>query len=326
MDGRDHSRAAVILCALIALAPYGLSQTGRGEGRIKGKVQAEDGTLLPKASVKATSLVYQDVVFETRSNEKGEWDILGLGTGMWRVEARADGYFGAAQDVSVKQLERNPEILFSLKKLGQTDMPTIQDASSFVLFEQGNQLFSEKKYDEAIAAYGQFAQANPKAYQVHFNIGNALKEKGDLVQARGEYELVMAGIKGEPGEMIGNELAAKTLAALGETYVKEDNMEEAQKYFRNSIEIFPKDESLAYNVGEIYFSKGGIDEAISYFEIASRIKPDWAKPYIKLGYAYLNKGEMGKAKDNLKKFLELEPESPEAPTVRNIIDFIDKQK
>ena len=326
MDGLKHSKAAAILCALLALASYGLSQAGRGEGRINGKVQAEDGTPLPKAFIKAASLVHQGAIFETRSNEKGEWVILGLGTGMWRVEAKAEGYYPAAQDVSVKQLERNPEILFSLKELGQTDLPTIQDASSLVLFEQGNQSFSEKKYDEAIAAYGQFLQANPKAYQVHFNIGNALKEKGDLARAREEYELVMAGVKGEPGEMSGNELAAKTQAALGETYVKEDNMEEAQKHFKSSIEIFPKDESLAYNVGEIYFSKGGIDEAISYFEIASRIKPDWAKPYIKLGYAYLNKGEMGKAKDNLKKFLELEPESPEAPTVKNIIDFIDKQK
>ncbi len=326
MDIRKLSRTGIILCALLVLAPHGFSQTGRGEGRLNGKVQAEDGAPLPQASIKVVSLVHQDVAFETQSNEKGEWKILGLGTGMWRVEARAEGYAGAAQDVNVKQLERNPEVFLTLKKLGQTDMPTIQDSSSLALFEQGNQLFAEKKYDEAIAAYGQFLQANPKAYQVHFNVGNALKEKGDLAGARGEYEQVMAGIKGEPAEMSGNELAAKTLAALGETYVKEDNMEEAQKYFKNSIEIFPEDESLAYNVGEIYFSKGGIAEAISYFEIASRIKPDWAKPYIKLGYAYLNKGEMGKARENLKKFLDLEPESPEAPTVKNIIDFIDKQK
>jgi tetratricopeptide (TPR) repeat protein len=319
-------KASIAILILLVITQYGLSQAGRGEGRIKGKIQTEDGTPLQKAAVKAMSLIYQAVVLETQSDEKGEWVILGLGTGMWRVEATAKGCYRASRDVNVKQLERNPEINFTLKKLEQADMPTIQDASSLVFFEQGNQFYSEKKYDEAISSYRQFLQANPKAYQVYFNIGNACKEKGDLEKAREEYELVMAGIKGESGDMSGNELAAKTLAALGETYLKEDNMEEAQKYFKNSIEIFPKDESLAYNVGEIYFFKGRIDEAISYFEVASRIKPDWGKPYIKLGYAYLNKGDLGKAKENLTKFLELEPESPEAPTVKNIIDFIDKQK
>lgn len=325
MERLNLIKASVAILVLLVINQYGLSQ-GRGQGRITGKIQAEDGTPLQKAAVKAMSLVEQGTVFETQSDEKGEWVILGLGTGKWRVEARAEGYYGASQDVNVKQLERNPEINFTLKKLAQSDMPTIQDPASFVFFEQGNQFFSEKKYDEAISCYRQFLQGNPKAYQIHFNIGNACKEKGDLEQAREEYELVMAGIKEGSADMSGNELAAKTLAALGETYLKEDNIEEAQQYFKNSIEIFPKDESLAYNVGEIYFSKGRIDEAISYFEVALRIKPDWGKPYLKLGYAYLNKGDMVKAKENLTKFLELEPESPEAPTVKNIIEFIDKQK
>lgn len=318
-------KASIAILVLLVITQNGLSQ-GHGQGRITGKIQAEDGTPLQKVAIKATSLVYQGTVFETQSDEKGEWVILGLGTGMWRVEARAQGYYGASQDVNVKQLERNPEINFTLKKLDRSDLPTIQDPASFVFFEQGNEFFSEKKYDDAISSYEQFLQANPKAHQVHFNIGNAYKEKGDLEKAREEYERVLAGIKEGSADMSGNELAAKTLAALGETYLKEDNLEEAQKYFKNSIEIFPKDESLAYNVGEIYFFKGRIDEAISYFEIALRIKSDWGKPCLKLGYAYLNKGDMVKAKESLTKFLELEPDSPEAQTAKNIIEFIDKQK
>ncbi len=326
MERLNLSRASVIILAVLAVTVSGLSQAGRGEGRITGKVLAEDGQPIAKAAIKAVSLGSDGVALETQSNEKGEWVILGLGTGMWRVEVRAEGFPGAFQDVNVRQLERNPDINFTLKKLAPSELPTIQDASSFVVFEQGNQFFAEKKYDEAISSYLQFLQANPKAYQVHFNIGNAHKEKGEMDKARAEYDQVMTAIKTESANLSGNELAAKTLAALGETYLKEDNLEEAQKYFKNSVEIFPKDESLAYNVGEIYFSKGRIDEALSYFEMAAGIKPTWGKPYLKLGYAYLNKGDMGKARESLAKFLELEPESPEAPTVKNIIDFIDKQK
>jgi len=323
-DSRFYKAAAAFLVFLAVVSP-GWPQTGRGEGRITGKVVSEDGKPLPQAAIKAMSLVYQEAVLETQTNDKGEWVILGLGTGMWRFEARAEGYAPAAQDVDIKQLARNPELRFSLKKLERTDMPTIQDKASLALFDQGNQLYTEQKYDEAISAYRQFLEANPKAYQIHLNIGNALKEKGDLAGARGEFDLVMTGLKGESADLNGNELAAKTLAALGETYLKEDNLEEAQKYFQNSIEIFPKDEALAYNVGEIYFSKGRIDEAISYLEIAAGIKPDWGKPQIKLGYAFLNKGDMAKARAHLAKFLELEPDSPEAPTVKSIIEYIDKK-
>jgi len=325
MKRHQFIKTSVAVLVFLAVASYGLAQGGRGEGRITGKVKSADGQPLPNAAIKAESLIHQNVVLEAKTDAKGEWVILGLGTGMWRVEARAEGYYPGTLDVDVKQLARNPEINFTLKKLEGSDMPTIQDSASLVLFEQGNQLYAEKKYDEAIAAFAQFLQANPKAYQVHLNIGNSYKEKGDMAKAREEYDLVMTAIKGEAADLGGNELAAKTLAALGETYLREDNLEEAQKYFRNSIEIFPKDEALAFNVGEIYFSKGRVDEALTYFEMAAEIKPDWGKPQIRMGYVYLNKGDMAKARVHLAKFLELEPESPEAPTVKNIIEFIDKK-
>jgi len=83
---------------------------------------------------------------------------------------------------------------------------------------------------------------------------------------------------------------------------------------------------LAYNVGEIYFSTQKIDEAIHYFTISTQIKPDWPLPYLKLGYVYLNKGDYSNAEANFKKFLEMDPNSPEAPTVQNILEYIAKIK
>jgi hypothetical protein len=40
----------------------------------------------------------------------------------------------------------------------------------------------------------------------------------------------------------------------------------------------------------------------------------------------MNKGDYEKAKLKLNKFLELDPESPEGPTVKNIIDYLEKIK
>jgi len=316
----------VIIFISLSITNSASVQEGRGKGRIQGIVQDETGHLIENAEIKVTGLTYKDISFETTSDKKGEWVILGLGTGMCRIVVLAKGYYPASQDINVKQLERNPEVNFTLKKIEQSEMPTIEDESSISLFEQAQQSFAEKKYEDAISLYDQFLQKNPNAYQVYFNIGNCYKEKGELDKAMEEYHKVLEGAKEEKEDLSDNEIAAKALAAIGECYLKKEDYENAQKYFRNSIEIYPKDEALAYNVGEIYFSNNKIDEAIHYFELSKQIKPDWGKPYLKLGYVYLNKGDYEKAKENLKKFLEIEPESPEASTAKNIMEYLDKQK
>lgn len=315
---------AIIISLLITNDIH--AQQGRGMGRINGIVQDETGALIANAKIKVTALADTNNEFDTTTDENGKWAILGLGTGMWRVSAAAEGYYPVYQDVNVKQLKRNPEVILTLKKIAQSKMPTLQDKASFALFEQGNQFFVEKKYDDAISAYQQFLEKNPKAYKVHLNIGNCFKEKGELDKALEEYNKVLEGVEKEEEDLSGNEIAARVLAAKGEAYLKKEDYGNAQKNFKNSIEIYPKNEVLAYNVGEIYFSNNKIEEALHYFELSKQINPDWEKPYLKLGYVYLNKGDFKKAEESLKKFLEMAPESQEAPNVRNIINYLEKQK
>jgi tetratricopeptide (TPR) repeat protein len=121
-------------------------------------------------------------------------------------------------------------------------------------------------------------------------------------------------------------MRAKSLARIGECHIKKGDFETAQNYFKQSIEAFPENEVLAYNVGEIYFSNQKLDEAINYFTLATQIKPDWNEAYYKLGLAYLNKTEYEKAQQSLNKFLELEPNTERSTSVKNILDYIGKIK
>jgi tetratricopeptide (TPR) repeat protein len=302
-----------------------IAQEGKGQGRLVGIVQDESGVPLANAEIIIESLRFKELVFKTTTDEDGKWAILGLGTGMHRVNVSYQGYYPAYQDIDVKQLERNPEVIFALKRIEQSEMSIISDEASMEIFEQGNQFFAEKKFDDAILAFTQFLEINPMAFQVHINLGNAYKEKGELDKAREQYQKFLDAAEGKEEETGHKELIAKALAGTGECYLKEDDLENAQKYFKEAIEIYPKDESLAHNVGEIYFSNNKVDEAIQYFQLSKEIKPDWEKPYIKLGYAYLNKGEFKLAKENLEKFLEIKPDSPQAPTVKNIIQYLETQ-
>ena len=321
---KSFFKLSLFIVIMLSFTSFVLAQAGRGKARISGVVKDEQRNSIKSAKIVIEFLEDAQVMREITVNKKGEWAIMGLGTGTWRVTASAEGYISVYKDVYIHQLERNPKITLVLKKTIRSDQAMIEDESTLGLLEKTNQLFTEKKYDEAIALLKQFLEINPNVYQAFIDIGDCYREKGELEQAIEEYNKVLEQAKKD--ELMGKEMTAKALARIGECYMRKDDFETAQDYFRLSIESYPENEILAYNVGEIYFSNQKIDEAIHYFELSTQIKSDWGPPYLKLGYAYLNKGDYEKAKLNLNKFLELDPESPEAPAVKKMIDYLEKIK
>jgi len=321
---KSFFKLSLFIVIMLCFTSFVLAQAGRGKARISGVVKDEQRNSIKSAKIVIQFLEDAQVMREITVDKKGGWAIMGLGTGTWRVTASAEGYISVYKDVYIHQLERNPRITLVLKKTIQPDQVMIEDESTFGLLEKTNQLFTEKKYDEAIALLKQFLEINPNVYQAFIDIGDCYREKGELEQAIEEYNKVLEQAKKD--ELMGKEMTAKALARIGECYMRKEDFETAQNYFKLSIESYPENEILAYNVGEIYFSNQKIDEAIHYFELSTQIKFDWGPPYLKLGYAYLNKGDYEKAKLNLNKFLELDPESPEAPAVKSMIDYLGKIK
>jgi tetratricopeptide (TPR) repeat protein len=299
------------------------AQTGGGRGRLSGTVVDANQNGIPSAKVVCEFIENMKVKKEDITDDKGEWAVLGLGTGMWRVTASKDGYISSFSEVYVRQLERNPKVILTLKKIEDESVLT-RDQGSLNMLEQANILYKEQKYDEALSLMQQFLEQNPEAYQAYASIGDCYREKGDFDQAIKSYNIVIE--KAKTDEEMGKEMTARALAGIGECYLKMEDFETAQKYFEQSIETYPENEILAYNVGEIYFSNQKIDEAIKYFTLSTQIKPDWPAPYLKLGYVYLNKGDYKNAEANFKKYLEMDPNSPEASTVRSILEYIAKIK
>lgn len=317
----------VILSVAILFSLTGLfAQQGRGRGRIKGTVVDESGTPLEGVKVVAQHLQY-NTLFEGKSDGKGNWAIAGLGTGAFRITASKEGYDSAYQEMQVSQFARNnPAIAFTLSKTqaAPSGIPGIEDESTLALFEEGNQLYQEEKYAEAIAKYEEFLTANPTVYQITLNIGNCyrmLKEYDKAIQA---YQVILDKVMAEKGTYEGNESAARALASMGETYMLMGDLDKAAQFMQQAIELFPNDEVLAFNVGEIFFNQGEAVKAIDYYKLATTIKEDWAPPYRQLGYAYLNKGEYQLAIDSLKKFLELAPDDPQAPTIESLIPKLEE--
>ncbi|NPV82083.1 MAG: tetratricopeptide repeat protein [Candidatus Aminicenantes bacterium] len=322
---KNHYRFLVILLAIFFLSQtLALAQAGRGVGRLGGVVL--DNNDKPVVGARLVLTYVQDagggLKLEATTNKKGEWSFIGLGSGRWSLMVSAEGFAPATQEVTVSQLEKNPRITIKLQK-ASGGVSIIQDQASLELLDQGNEFFKEGKYDTALAMFEQFYEKNPSAYQILLNIGDCYREKGEMDKAMEYYNQVME--KARTDMAMGVSMTAKALAAIGLLYLKQDNLEEATRYFKQSVDTAPQDEVVAFNVGEVFFTNQKLDEAERYFKMASGIKPDWPEPYLKLGYVALNKNDLPAAIEYFEKFLKLEPQdSPRVAMVQQILQAIKK--
>lgn len=296
-----------------------------GKGRINGNVVDENGHPLEGVLIAVESLKYKTKL-QDYSNKKGNFAVAGMGTGNWRITASKKGYTGSYIDMNIRQLRRNSPITFTLKKITGPEI-LAADEDSLRLYDKGDILIKEEKYDEALIIFEEFLAKYPEIYQVHLNIGTCYLKKGELDKAEAEFKLVLDKTLEKSGDYKKDlQVSLRALAGIGEVYIQKEDFLAAQKYFSQALEISPEDETAAYNVGEVFFSHQKIDEAIKYFELAIQIKNDWSKPYMKLGYVYLNKGNFNDSLEYFNKFIEMDPENPEVPKVKNIIATIEKIK
>jgi tetratricopeptide (TPR) repeat protein len=287
---------------------------------LNGKVVDQTGAPVANAAI---SLQFENSgkKLETTTNAKGEWALIGLGTGRCNIIVIADGFLPADQQVSVSQLNRNPPVNFTLI-IDLEKKARVKDEAAAGLLEQGNNLFNERKYQEALTIFNQFATDNPTIYHIYLNIGDCYREMQDYKNAIVQYELAIEKAKLAADPVI----EAKGQASIGETYLRQNDLKTSQEYFKKSLELNPKDELLAYNVAEIYFNNQKVDDAITYYVLATQIKPDWGTPFLKLGYAYLNKAEYDKAIESFGKFLQVDPNSDQAPVAQAVIDSLKNMK
>jgi tetratricopeptide (TPR) repeat protein len=311
---------------LIFYSPMLFSQAGMGKGRINGIVVDEEGNPIENVIIAAQSLKNKETKLKGTSDAEGNWAIGGLGTGYWRITANKSGYSSSFVELDVSQVRRNPPITFTLKKVRGAAIFLVDEEARNTL-DHGNQLMQEKQYDEAIKIFQQLIDTYPTAYQVRLNLGECFIIKEEIAKAEEQFNQVLEAIKSEFNEYKKDPgSSSRALSGLAQVALKQDDLKSAQNYFAQALEISPANEVLAYNVGEIYFANQEIDSAITYFLKTVEIKEDWSPPYLKLGYAYLNKGDNEKALEYLEKFLELDPESPDAPVAQEFINMLKKEQ
>jgi Tfp pilus assembly protein PilF len=321
---RRRRATAILAAALLAGVSAGAAagvQSGMGTARISGEVLDEAGQ--PLAGVRVGLLHIETGTSRVASsNAKGKWAVMGLGSGMWRITLTLEGFRTRVEDAEVSQFGQNVPVRSVLRK-APTEGPGADTGVGLV--EEGNRLFEDKRYDEALAVYRRFLEKHPRHSQVYFNIGNCLKAKGDYDAALAEYQRALdAAGRGDRG-LGGSALAAKTIAAIGEIALLRGDRAGARAEFERAISLYPQYASLPYGIGEIYASNGMSEDALAYFELAARIKPDWPDPWLRLGFVRLKSNDVENAVRDFRKYLELAPDISNAGEIGELIDKLTKK-
>jgi tetratricopeptide (TPR) repeat protein len=260
-------------------------------GGVEGKVTGEDGKPLAGYNIQVDRMEGFKWSSHVKTNKKGEFAYIGLQAGHYRLTLMdSDNKPMHSEDTQVKTGDP-VEVNFDLVKV-HTDAvkaaeanPEYQkqveaqkeSASLKQQFDQGQQLFNDKKYTDAAAAY--------------------------------EKALPLAKDRNVP--IVLNRLAV-TWESAGDAETDPDKRKEdyanSMDYYNKILAIAPREAIVHNNLGHLYADMGKTDEALAEFQKAADIDPTHAASYYyNLGIIEVNKGKMDDASTALKKSTDLDP-------------------
>jgi tetratricopeptide (TPR) repeat protein len=308
---------------IMGLLVFGLvfsiySQATTGRGKMTGSVMdAETGEPVEGVTIKlycVRAKAFHRV--SPKTNKEGHWKAMYLRGGLWNVDFQKGGYETKKISFRVETTPgaKKPSIDITLRKI---EGPALEDVILKEI-DVANKLLSERK----------------------------------LSEAREKFEAILANNKDREGIAIVN-------LYLGNTYAMEENFPKAIEYYTKAIEKYPKNKELLisignaynnmnryedamiwfkkvsfeeignidtlYNIGVILYNKAQYNDAIKYFEKSTQVDVEFSEGYYQLGMTYTALNKIPEALAALKKFMELDPESPNFQTAKAIVDAFSQQ-
>jgi len=94
---------------------------------------------------------------------------------------------------------------------------------------------------------------------------------------------------------------------LGEAYLRENRLDEAEVEFRKYLRIRPNDADIILNLGSIHLFRGEIAKATEQYEKSLKIRPENHMAHANLAICYSNVGKMAEAEKELLTALAINP-------------------
>jgi len=299
---------AFVLLALVLVGGY--AQDYKGKARVMGFVYDKDGNPLPEVRVKLFNpKVGQG--FELITDNEGKWVAAWIQSGAWNIDFEKIGFAVKKISIQVMELQRNPEVKVNLDKSeGYVSSEEIKPE-----LNRGNQLFEEKKYEEAAAVFKGILEKFPDAYIINKNIGNCYfqQEKYDLAEEA--YLKIL--------EKNSADVDAKLL--IGNCYANRGQQEKALEWYGKIDFEKLSDPIVLYNIGNSFYNVSKFENALQYYFKAVEIQKEFADGLYQLGLTYLALEKYPESIATFENYLKVDPDSQRANQVKGFIDFLKKK-
>lgn len=302
----------VMLLAFLVVASPASSQEWKGKGRLQGKVVDPDGEPMKGAQV---SLHHREAggpgPKSLTTDKKGRWSYLGLVSGPWVLTVQAEGFLISEGSVQVN--EHGPPSKPLHIQLKRPSTAQLQNTAAD-LIESGNQRMQDGDYAAARQLYEQALPDTPEANRaaVLRGIAQSFALEGDRDAALEQLEKSLAL---DPDD-------ANTLRLIIDILLEAGRDDEAQAYIARLPEGEALDAATRLNMGIDLYNQGNLDGALEHFQLAINDHPDEGIGYYYRGLIYLAKEDNGKALADLKKFLELSPDSEKAAEAQQFVEYL----
>jgi len=265
----------------------------------QGTVKSKDGRPIEGARI---ILVFSEggAKHELVSGRKGGWRKANLPPGAYTIGFLADGFEPQNIKVTLSALRQNEPIDIRLAPIPLSPL------------SQGDKLYGQQKYEEALQEYRRVLAENPTLDQAYRRIGLCLYRLGELDPA---IEFFQKALEKEPRSQ-------DVLINLSSILFEKGLLEDGLKYFHQLEEDSLTDPNLLYNVGVLLFKNSQPEQAAGYIKKALERDANFVNGYYQLGLIHLNMGDMEGARRDFEKVIELAPESDQAGLSKKLLENI----
>ena len=171
---RRLSSVATTALAVLSLAVPAAAQTGRATGSVRD----QSGKAVRSAIVKADKPDAYPPHVTSTSDDKGRWAMIGLRTGTWTFVVEAPGYTKQEAQWPVRVAGTVPMHFVLARDLGP--IPGALTKNIQQQLAAANALRDKGQLDQALAAYEQIRDQNPKLTAVNLVVGSVYRKKASL--------------------------------------------------------------------------------------------------------------------------------------------------
>src|SRR5690242_18573656 len=170
------------------------------------------------------------------------------------------------------------------------------------------------RLDDAVKAYQQALALDRNLAAVHYNLGCLHLERNNTAAAVAEL-ISFTGF--HPN-------APEGWAKLGTAQLRAHQLDAAEKSFRQAVKLDPRCAEAWNGLGLAQTQRRRYQEAFQHFNTAVRARPDYAPALLNtaiVSQEYLNGRSL--ALQKYREYLALQPRSPAAPGVRQIVNQLE---